>query len=102
MSAIAVMVGTTQTRPTAGGWETLLFGIVLSVIGIPFATNYRGCLDRWANDVSPTPATLKRLPPWKWFDPNPKTTARIVTTAFAILGPLLILLGIARIAAGNP
>ncbi|MFG1998155.1 hypothetical protein ACGFNU_03280 [Spirillospora sp. NPDC048911] len=99
MSTFAAITEATQTRPTAGGWTTLLFGIVFLVIGLPFATNFRGCLDRWAKDQPETPAALKKLPPWKWSDPDPRTTARIVTTVFAVVGPFVVVL--VRIATGN-
>jgi hypothetical protein len=102
MSLIALMAETSRSRPTAGGWETLLFGLACTAIGVPFATNYRGLLDRWAEDQPEVPDKLKKLPPWKWGSPEPRTTARIVTTVFAVVGPFLIILGLARIIAGNP
>ncbi|MFI0481665.1 hypothetical protein ACH34T_13665 [Actinomadura sp. 9N215] len=102
MSVIALMAETSPSRPTAGGWQTLLFGLVFSAIGIPLATNYRGFLDRWARGQPAVPASLKKLPPWKWGSPEPRTTMRIVATAFAVLGPLLVIVGLARIIAGNP
>ncbi|MDL4820946.1 hypothetical protein [Actinomadura opuntiae] len=100
MTVILLMAETTQRSQGPGVWETLLFGIVCCTLGIPLATNYRGILDEWAHDIPPTPDPLKKLPPWRWWEPSNeslKIFARGIAAVFAIGGVLLVIAGIVGI-----
>jgi hypothetical protein len=89
-------------RQDAGGIVTLLFGIGALAIGAPFATNFRGALDRWDETPRRIPAILQKLPPWRWSEPgDDRKFFRIWASFFAIIGIVLIPVGIYRIATGS-
>src|SRR4051794_21094264 len=93
-----------STRPDAGGILTTILGLICSVFGISFVLNFRGLVDRWHEQLSEidTPRLLRRIPPWRWSDGRDvKIALRIFVWFFAILGPILVLVGISRIASGN-
>jgi hypothetical protein len=89
-------------RQDAGGILTLLAGIGALAIGVPFATNFRGALDRWDELPRRIPAVLQKIPPWRWSEPGDYREAfRIWATGIAIIGIVLIPVGIYRIATGR-
>jgi hypothetical protein len=48
-------------------------------------------------DIPPTPAPLKKLPPWRWWEPDNMmlhALARGIGAVFAILGVILTIAGI--------
>lgn len=101
--SVVMLVAGHPGRPTAGGIETLVFGIVFLAVGSPFAMNFRGALDRWDWTPRPIPRVLRKLPPWRWEEklPSDRAVFRIVAIGFTLGGILCIPLGIYRIATGK-
>ena len=87
-------------RQDSGGLSSLIFGILLFVIGFPLAVNLGG-VHRLLHKDSPVPAALQKLPPWRWGTPNERTRARMVGSFFAAGGLLGILVGIYGIVKGD-
>lgn len=93
-----------QTRTDAGGLLTTAIGIACSAFGVTFVLNYRGWAERWYQSQAQRrlPAWLERIPPWKGSDPESiKPVMRIYVWFFAIVGPILVVVGVVRIVSGN-
>jgi hypothetical protein len=80
MLLMAVSVSIRSVAEVAG---EMLFLLAILVIGLVFATNFRGATDRWAEGQR-TPDALKKLPPWKWSASNPRGIARAVGIFFVV------------------
>jgi hypothetical protein len=90
-------------RPDAGGIVSLLFGLGALAVGAPIALNFRGALDRRHPTPRRIPALLRKLPPWRWWEPGDDRTAFRVWAGFiAIMGAVATLAGAYRIATGKP
>jgi hypothetical protein len=86
---VYVLATAVSNHPIASGGLTLLFGLVSLAYGVPFATNFRRCADRWAEDKT-----------WRVF--NPRTFIRIHSTAFTVIGTFMVIFGVGRLIAGHP
>lgn len=103
-SSAELVAALVNTRPDAGGILTATLGLACSVFGVSFALNFRGWTDRWYEQLSriDTPRLLRRIPPWRWSGSrDTKIALRVYVWFFAILGPILLVVGISRIASGN-
>jgi hypothetical protein len=88
-------------RPTAGGIETLVIGLVLFAFGSPAAAEFRRGLERWDRTPEPVLTLLRRIPLWRGEPSDKRTQARIATAVFAVVGLLCIPVGSYRIATGK-
>jgi hypothetical protein len=102
-SQIAPLAAEHAARQDASGITTLVFRVVFLAIGAPFATNFRGVLDRWDWSPRRVPALLRKLPPWRWDwqRPDDRAVFRVITTVFAVVGLVCMPLGLYRIATGK-
>lgn len=93
-----------NVRPEAGGIPTLIFGVVISAFGISSLLNFRGWAQGWYRSYGrpQVPAWLERIPPWKGSDHDLVPLMRFMVWGSAILGPVLVIIGVVRILSGHP
>jgi hypothetical protein len=96
VTSLAASAAHTSQGP--GGLFLLAWGLVASALGLALITNFRGFADNFSREAHSSSAGLQKLPPWKW--QRPQTAAertrlvRLLAIPFAILGPILTIVGI--------
>lgn len=100
---------TASNGQAAPGLFLLAWGLFASVAGWGLVTNYRGFADKFTRTAHASSAWMQRVPPWKWMrrDADPDELARraklnrLIGIPFAILGPIVTVLGVVQILRGH-
>jgi hypothetical protein len=72
-------------------------------------TNFRGFTERFTESTYASSAWMRRVPPWKWMQRGMTSRelarrvrlTRVIAIPFAILGPIMIVVGVVQMARGN-
>ncbi len=90
-----------HTSQGPGGLFLLAWGLGASALGLALVTNFRGFADNFSREAHASSAGLQKLPPWKWQRPQKPAErtklVRLIAIPFAILGPILTVVGIISI-----